>query len=364
MSEPRPQSANGSQWMTPAQVDQRRFLPTFLLVICSCILVAIDGVGLWTVGRTVLSWSYPSVPGTIIQSEVVKSQDSQGEPTFRPHIVFQYLVDGRTLSGSRRTFLDIETNDRQRAIRITNRWPTGLQTPIYFLPNDPEVSVLTREISGDTLFLALFLLPFHLVLCAGWRWTIRQSRGGQQPLRQVGQQWHLSQTSGDPLAVGLIVAGLLSLITSLMIGANSWMDNLGLMYVVWTGVVIASIAAVWHTRAIMRDEPLVFLLDDEAGTATWPANGESPAFTISSHQIRKFEINERKPVGLNSDGISDFHVEVVFEDVPDQLSKRVVQTTTRMLQALTLAQWLEHWVHVRHGSEASVGHDSVVPGTL
>ncbi len=317
------------------------------LLFWSLIVVVFDCGLLWSIGRTAISWSYPSAEGTIVQSEVIEDRDSDGDPRFQAKVKYRYHVGGRDLTGERLTFLNMTSNHSKFAKECVARWPIGQSVPVHYRPSDPMDSVLDRSVTGEPFFVALFLLPFNAVMWAGWWWLIGNSRGGREPLQRVGQEWRLSRSSGNPMAVALIVASTISFGATFVVGMNGWIHSLTVMLPVWFSILSASTVAAWHTRATMADEPPALILHDETRRLTWPAFKGSAEFSVVANQLRSVEIDEAERLHPNRDNVIDYLVQLTFCDENNQHSKRLVQKTTSARQALLLSEWLEEWAGLR-----------------
>jgi hypothetical protein len=151
----------------------------FGLFWCSFVFFA-NGVLVWNLIRQLQASSYPSVPGTILSSEVKVHHDSEGT-SYRPEVRYRYAVDGQTFEGEQIRYDEISMGKRH-AQSIVDRYPAGQAVTVYYHPAAPGNAVL--ELGLDTSGIAgmLFLTPFNAVAAAiiigaaAWRRSLRLGR--------------------------------------------------------------------------------------------------------------------------------------------------------------------------------------------
>lgn len=99
------------------------------------------------------SSSWPSTQGVVSISRV---ENSVGLKT-KAEILYQYLVNNETYSGSRIRFADTTGSSRSAQEKSIEPYPLGKQVEVFYDPNDPKVAVL--EPGGGLRGLGLILPP-------------------------------------------------------------------------------------------------------------------------------------------------------------------------------------------------------------
>lgn len=301
----------------------------------------VDGCAVWLLVKNVVAQSYPSVMGEIIVSEPVETDGSA-----RWNVQFKYSVEGRELTGDRRTFAVGNFSNRRQDVRaFAEQFVVGNPVEVFYNPNDPNDSALNRTLSGLPLLMGLFVVPFNAVMLGGWNWVRRRILGLQAvPIRRDGTRWLVTTTNGQPLVVMLIVAGGLSLAATFVIVLCGWEEDLFGLAATWCVLIGVSVGAYWHTRSLVRQERPVLILEDDLATVTWPESHDSPAFSLSKAQLLAVELSNQ-PVNADELGLlPDFVVRLFFKSDDDQPVNRAVLFTPNGIEATALAEWLEDWI--------------------
>jgi hypothetical protein len=137
-------------------------------VIAALTMVAIGAVltvrCVLDVLSAVLSHRWPRTTGTIIASEVERSRDVEGGVSYRAHVTYRYVVDGRELEASRIRFGDrLEVSWSAPAAGTVGRYPVGTAVSVRYNPHDPKDAVLEPGINGLLLGSAVVAVPFLAV---------------------------------------------------------------------------------------------------------------------------------------------------------------------------------------------------------
>jgi Protein of unknown function (DUF3592) len=114
-----------------------------------------------------VKFNYESVNGKIISSEVeqIEQQEDCGEyctetiQAFRPQILYEYEVGKIKYFGTRYRLFS-KGEDKLWAERTVKDFPTGKQITVFYNPQNPERSVLTKEVPqnfwGSFCFIIIF----------------------------------------------------------------------------------------------------------------------------------------------------------------------------------------------------------------
>ena len=139
------------------------------LLFWSSITLVFDGLWLWMIAVRVMTWSYASAEGTILESRVEHSRDSDGDTVYDAKIAYRYAVRGTTYRGEFTGNMSFRMNGGWGEAKWNvARYPPGKTVPVYYAADRPEISVLDRQLRGRDFFLPLFMTPFNIIMAAGW----------------------------------------------------------------------------------------------------------------------------------------------------------------------------------------------------
>ena len=99
------------------------------------------------------SEEWPSTSGRVLES-LVKSRwsqggsDGHGERVYEAEVLYEYVVEDTTYKGNRVTASSWATDDPSRAQRTVNRYPEDTDVTVYYMPDDPEQSLLEPGVTG------------------------------------------------------------------------------------------------------------------------------------------------------------------------------------------------------------------------
>ena len=129
---------------------------------------------LYTVGRMLVrarrarGWSH--VEAVVREARLVETTDSDGDPQVEPRIAYEYVVDGRTLRGTRIAF-DRDVLSPARGADWLARHAPGTPIAIRVDPLDVACAVMeTRSGNGPPAIATLLgaMLILDLVMAASW----------------------------------------------------------------------------------------------------------------------------------------------------------------------------------------------------
>jgi len=313
------------------------------LLLWSAFTLMFDGMIVYFSATTLLAQAYPDVPGEITHSEVRREFDNERD-SFHPEVRYRYQVDGRDFTGERVHFYGFGDGNARSAKEVIAKLPVGQRVAVFYNPRDPGNAALQRMLDGRLLFLPLLLLPFNLIMVAGWIWVARRLAGvSSLPLRRESDRWLVLPTNGQPLIVALIASGVLSIVAMFVVGFGGWSEDLSVMITVWATVIVLSIMAFRHTRSLVLREPPVLVLDDALETVTWPSSTNTPELSLPRSRLLGVEIDDLPQIE-NDQQAWDFSILLSFNDDNGQPAKRLVLKTTSGTEAAALADWLDDWV--------------------
>jgi len=183
------------------------------------------------------SWQYSSTQGIVLESRVIEEKGDEST-SYRPHIRYQYQVGETSLSGERYRF-GMNTPGHKLAFRTVHDHPPGSPIEVWYSPEDPGVAVLDRELSGQDLFIPMFLTPFNVVglgfLLGPWL-AARKGPGGVPVVRE-GLGWRARLSYGHPLSAAIASLGGLSFLAIFVVGLSTGMNpGAEVMRLTWTAV--------------------------------------------------------------------------------------------------------------------------------
>lgn len=111
------------------------------------------------------SAAWPSVEGAIIRATVARdsSADSSGASgTWRPIVVYAYVVDAMRHEGQRISYGDYATAERADAESVIDKYPKDTRVRVYYMPDDPRQAVLEPGASGIPWFFVALGLVFSI----------------------------------------------------------------------------------------------------------------------------------------------------------------------------------------------------------
>jgi hypothetical protein len=115
-------------------------------------------VGLVATKRAKAAQSWPSMPGTVVRSEVVRhestDEDGSSSVSYEPVVHYEYAVMGQPFTGKRIAF-GANNFDHKKAAEIVARYPVGARANVFYNPDKPQDAVLETVAAGGKLFVIL-----------------------------------------------------------------------------------------------------------------------------------------------------------------------------------------------------------------
>ena len=115
-------------------------------------------VGLVATKRAKAAQFWPSMPGTVVRSEIVRHDDTDSDGSssvsYEPVVEYDYAVMGQPFTGKRIGYGANKFNYK-KAAEIAARYPVGAQPAVYYNPDKPKDSVLETSGAGGKLFVIL-----------------------------------------------------------------------------------------------------------------------------------------------------------------------------------------------------------------
>jgi len=145
-------------------------------------------IGIWLLKRAfnqvrlvLQSKGWPSVPGTVISSTVIKKinkhENNEGRvsyySTYQPDIEFRYEVNSTSFTSYQRVIGDAPIfSDEKKANEIVTKYPVGKAISVSYPPQDPQSGVLEpgnfgnlwRDVVGGIIVLGVGYYMVKLII--------------------------------------------------------------------------------------------------------------------------------------------------------------------------------------------------------
>lgn len=123
-------------------------------------------IGILDLYKAGASTDWPFVQGEIVSSEIEQRRRNVGRRghittfTYYANILYEYSVDGTIFSGSRVGYGDFGTDNSTHATQVLSVYPTNKRINVYYMPQNPEESLLEPGVRPSTWFRLGFGLVF------------------------------------------------------------------------------------------------------------------------------------------------------------------------------------------------------------
>lgn len=298
----------------------------FFAIFWSAIVLLFDNFAFKALFHQWRSRSFVPVSARILSSDIKINSDSDGS-THAPQVRYEFHVDGRRYESDRVRFGQMGESNRKPAREIVRANPAGATRTAYYNPVDPAEAVLYRGVSGQSVFLVLFLMPFNavMVFLVGLAWNANRPSppAGGAVIRPVGGTLHIWHRKVTPVVVALATLGGVSFVSIFVLAISyGFSPPLHVVTSVLVGIVVFAAAnAFWSAGNADKNADLV--IDAGAGTLTLPhvsmqnlnewrawKKAGKPALVVRLEDIRGVEVRER--VSQSSDGDSRSYVPVLL----------------------------------------------------
>jgi hypothetical protein len=314
---------------------------------------ALIGAGLVRQAR---SADWPSVPGTILQSEVETSRGSKST-TYGLKVLYAWSVGGQRYEGTRYRVNAWRSGDRAHGEALVKRFPAGATVPVYYLPEKPSEAVLMPGVQGAELFTLLFMVPFNLVTLWGGSVLVGIWRR-HKPLRAfVHEDGSECVTLGDASPAGsagvaLAVSALVCVVFGgVTVGIN---PSVPLAVGAWCAVIASGVLFGLMTRARLRAGHYDLRVHVQARSVSLPpVAGRKARLDVAWQDIRSLSVETH--VSYSSKGRPNTRYRPTLELTgPDGTSRReVIEALESQQAAHALADWLR--AHLEYGNAPSGG---------
>lgn len=334
----------------------------FFALFWSVLVLLFDSFAIKAIFHQWRSRTFLPVPARILSSEIRTKSDSDGS-TYAPQVRYEFHVDGQRYESDRVRFGQMGESNRTPARAIVDANPVGATRTAYYDPANPAEAVLYRGVSGQSVFLVLFLMPFNaaMVYLVGLAWSTnrRSPPAGGAVIRPVAGTLHIWHRKFTPAVAAVATLGGVSFASIFVLAISyGFSPPLHVVTSVLAGIVIFALYnAIWSAKNAHKNADLV--IDAGNGTLTiprvsmqnleqwraWKKAGKPP-LTLRLEQIRGVEVRER--VSHSSDGDSRSYVPVLLVARTESETPVEHDVGSWMLQdrAESFAQWLRETLNL------------------
>lgn len=144
-------------------------IPLVWIAIWTSTTVAFDAILVRRAVAQEAARFYPRVAGRVIESRVELTDGE--DAVHRPLVRFSYEASGQHREATTLSFHEIGSSDAGWARRVVASYPPGHAVAVHVDPADATRAILEPGLSGMDLLMALFLLPFNIVMLGSWSWA-------------------------------------------------------------------------------------------------------------------------------------------------------------------------------------------------
>ncbi|MCL1077088.1 DUF3592 domain-containing protein [Parashewanella spongiae] len=137
--------------------------PLFILIVLVSLIFVTIYYSIFSIGRAVRTFFFPSVMGKIIESDVVsKVSDLNTEPNarkqvYQTEILYKYNVDGKAYTSNKLSWHELKSTIHSIHESELSDFEEGKLVKVYYNPKKPSVAVLKRGLVFASFFNLLFL---------------------------------------------------------------------------------------------------------------------------------------------------------------------------------------------------------------
>lgn len=124
-------------------------------------VAAFDRLAFSGIYRQARAGQYRAAQATVVDSRVVESE-GEDSTIYEPYLQYRFSVGGRFFTRDRFRY-GMRQSDLALAQTFVKTHPVGSQMEIWYSPEDPNESVIDKQLNGRDAFLAMFLMPFNAI---------------------------------------------------------------------------------------------------------------------------------------------------------------------------------------------------------
>lgn len=147
--------------------------PLLIVAGTGLVFVIMMVIAMWQWAKVARARRWPTVMGTVLESGVVESTDSDGGLQYEARVKYQYAVSGHTYIGDRLAFGSRNVTEggiwaEKKAHRTVANYPVGRSIQVVYDPRNPDSSVLEvrSAIAGMLVLIGVIFLGVGIVVAA------------------------------------------------------------------------------------------------------------------------------------------------------------------------------------------------------
>lgn len=143
--------------MNPSSKNILQYIAIFIALI-GLTFFAIGGFALW---EEISSTGWPTVTGTVVQSEIKRWPKRKSSYDYRAQFLYQYQVSAQSYTSERINTARNRYKSQMAGQEALAAYPVGKNVTVYYHPKHPERALLQPGLRFGTLLktcLGLFLL--------------------------------------------------------------------------------------------------------------------------------------------------------------------------------------------------------------
>jgi Protein of unknown function (DUF3592) len=312
--------------------------------IWSACTLYFDRCLLQSVVQQFLALNYATAQGVVTASRVVTTSDGEGTAD-KPEIHYRYAVGGQEFTGERVAYGPVASAGFLEADRIARRFPHGARVTVYYNPENTADSLLVPGPTTGQAFMALFLVPFNLIMLVAWLglggW-LRSFRPGRLPLgaglqlTYDGFALHLWNVS--PLAVAALTLGGVAI-------AGIFIVGLGVLFlpaevsllIVWTAAIGLS---AWMYRRQWRRATVLEINELRGTFEIRDAVHRRPKTSGSLEELQAVVVRERIKTDSEGHVSRTYNVGLALRRGQQRLGRRCLVAGWSKPLATQLVNWI------------------------
>ncbi len=309
------------------------------------------GVGLLSVYSHMLyrqfeSRHYLETTGTVTFNNRHRLKDEDDNIFYALHIRCTYLVDGKQYWSGRASFVD-NAILRSSSAKINEYYPIGKQLPVFYDPQKPTESVLTKTISPLNVLPLILIVPFAFIgiipILAMLDDVVRRLRwktiGDYSLIEEQNVKQVLLHFLGTLTMIGLFVLGATMICIVFSLAYLLLFDlNIAIVTAMAGFIAISGVFGLIHAERSIHRTAKMLLIDSRNEIILFPEipHVDRPSVTFS--EILSFDI-----VGSESGSNRDKNFELVSRCRRNASEVRYLVVVSSHEESLaSLKIWLEN----------------------
>ena len=320
----------------------------------SVIVLLFDGFLAVSAVQHLRALAWPDAPGVVLASRVAIKNAGKGKSR-SAEISYEYTAAGARHSGNTINHGEINFGSHDAGNTVRD-FPAGKQIRVYYNPRSPDESLLRRGLTPGHAFLAMFLVPFNVVMLGGWlvAWDYLDRRTNALPrgtsLIRTYEGFQLKLYGMTPLAAAAVTAAAISFVGIFVAGFGQMvLPAKWLVLGAWSVIVPASVYVYLRQRGkatrleINELRSTVTIHSPKAGRA-------SDTFPLDA--LADVQIRAKTKYGSEGDASQTFGVALVEKRKDGSRRRRLLVAGWSGKQANRLAGWLRQTLGVPASGDA------------